>query len=63
MINNMKDKNDIETVYVSDRCIILMWEESTNGLTDEDLIELKIKFQSMCSTLSVDNSNNEEKTL
>ena len=37
----MKDKNDIETVYVSDRCIILMWEESTNGLTDEDLIELK----------------------
>ena len=41
MINNMKDKNGIETVYVSDRCIILMWEESTNGLTDEDLIELK----------------------
>lgn len=26
----MKDKNDIETVYVSDRCIILMWEESIN---------------------------------
>ena len=37
----MKDKYDIETLYVSDRCIIFMWEESTNELTDEDLIELK----------------------
>lgn len=37
----MKDKNDIETVYVSDNSIILMWEESTNELTDKDLIELK----------------------
>ena len=34
--------NNIETVYVSDRCIILMWEEEKiNELIDEDLIELK----------------------
>lgn len=38
----MKDKNDIETVYVSDNSIILMWEENIdNELPDKDLIELK----------------------